>query len=42
MTLKRLEVCIMDPEITKRNYVMETGRIVLDGGPELRDNKHVR
>ena len=29
MTLKRLEVGIMYPEISKRNYVMETGRIVL-------------
>ncbi len=42
MTLKRLEVGIIDPEISRRNYVMETGRIVLEGGPELRDNEHVK
>lgn len=29
-------------QISHHNYVMETGRIVLEGGPELRDNEHVK
>ena len=29
-------------QISHRNYVMETGRIVLEGGHELRDNQHVK
>ncbi|MFQ5913364.1 MAG: ABC transporter ATP-binding protein [Nitrospinota bacterium] len=29
-------------QISHRNYVMETGRIVLEGGPELRDNEHIK
>jgi branched-chain amino acid transport system ATP-binding protein len=29
-------------QISHHNYVMETGRIVLQGGPELLDNEHVK
>ncbi|MFQ5693442.1 MAG: ABC transporter ATP-binding protein, partial [Nitrospinota bacterium] len=29
-------------QISHRNFVMETGRIVLEGGLELRDNEHVK
>lgn len=29
-------------QISQRNYVIETGRIVLEGGSELRNNEHVK
>ncbi len=29
-------------QVAQRSFVLETGRVVLAGGPELRDNAHVR
>ncbi len=29
-------------QVARRSFVLETGRVVLAGGPELRDNAHVR
>ena len=29
-------------QVAHRSFVLETGRVVLAGGPELRDNEHVR